>query len=354
MDLSALFGGGKKKLIGLDIGSSTIKMAELEVKGGIPRLLSFNFLPTPQGSVGAGDISNIAAVAETIQVLKQKTKTKTNLVAIGMWGTSVIIKKIAMPRVEKKLIPQQIQWEAEQYIPFDPSEISLTYHILPGPPNTETIDVLLVAAQNAIVSQFLNTITSAGLDIGVLDVGGFALANCFELNYGKAMGQTIALLNVGANVTNFVVVHNGDVIFSRDMPFGGSNYTLEIHKELGVTIPEAEALKLSAATGGDVPEQVQHILGTINATAVEEMRTSFDYFAASVPGYTVGKCYFTGGSSSIPNLIIGISDSLNISFEPLNPFLKVKPPLGFNPEYMQQLAPYAAVAIGLALRQAGD
>lgn len=354
MDLSTIFGGGKKKLIGLDIGSSTIKMAELEIKGGVARLLSFNFLPTPQGAVGAGDIANVGAVAETIQVLKQKAKAKTNLVAIGMWGTSVIIKKIAMPRVEKKLIPQQIQWEAEQYIPFDPSEISLAFHLIPGPPNTEAIDVLLVAAQNAIVGQFMNAIASAGLDIGVLDVSGFALANCFELNYGKAMGQTVALVNVGASVTNFVVVHNGDVIFSRDMPFGGSNYTLEIHKELGVTIPEAEALKLSAATGGDVPEQVQHILGAINATAVEEVRTSFDYFAASVPGFTVEKCYFTGGSSSIPNLIVGISDSLNIPFEPLNPFLKVKAPVGFTAEYLQQLAPYSAVVIGLALRQAGD
>jgi type IV pilus assembly protein PilM len=354
VDLSSLFGGGKKKLIGLDIGSSTIKMAELEVRGSSARLLSFNFLPTPQGAVAAGDIANVGAVAETVLMLKQKIKSKTSLVSLGLWGTSVIIKKISMPRVETKLIPQQVSWEAEQYIPFDPSEISLSYHLIHGPPNAETMDVLLVAAQNAIINQFSSAINAAGLGVGVLDVCGFALANCFELNYGRILGQTIALINIGSNTTNFVALYNGEVVFSRDVPFGGANYTLEIHKELGITIPEAEALKLSATSGGDVPDQVHQIIASINSNAIEEMRTSFDYFAASVPGLAVGKCYFTGGSSSIPGLISGISSSVGIQFEPLNPFLKVKPPPGFTPEYLQQLAPYSAIVIGLAMREAGD
>lgn len=353
MDLSALF-GGKKKLVGLDLGSSTIKMAELEVKGNSARLLSFHFLPTPPGAIGSGDISNISAVAETIQLLKQKTRTKTNIVALGMWGTSVIVKKIAMPRVEKKLIQQQVQWEAEQYIPFDPTEINLAHHLLPGSANSETMDVLLIAAQKAIVGQFASVVSNAGMEIGVLDVSGFALANCFELNYGKQMGQTLALINIGANVTNFVVVFNGDVIFSRDIPFGGTNYTLEIHKELGVTVPEAEALKLSAATGGDVPEQIHQIFNLINNTAIDEVKSSFAYFAETTPGFAINKCFFTGGSSSIPGLIAGMGESLGIEFEALNPFLKVSPPPGLSPDYMRQLAPFASVIIGLALRQVGD
>jgi type IV pilus assembly protein PilM len=345
---------GAKKVVGLDIGTSTVKMAELDVSRGSAQLLSFGFLPTPPGAVGGGDLANVQAIAELIKALGKQSKIKRKSACVGMWGTSVIVKKITMPRIEKKLISQQVRWEAEQYFPFDPNEISLAHHIIQTPGAPETMDILLVAAQNLMVTQYTQAVTAAGYKLDVLDVSGFALANTFELNYGKIPGQTIALLNIGAGVTNFVVVHDGEVIFSRDIPFGGGNYTMEIHKEMGVTLPEAEALKLSAVTGGEVPEQVHSIIKSVNELMVEEVRNSFEFFSASSAGFTISQCFFTGGSSTIPNLIPGASQIAGIPFEPINPFIKIRPARGMSNEYLQQIGPFASVVLGLALRKAGD
>lgn len=345
---------GAKKLVGLDIGSSTIKMAELDVGRSGASLLSFGFIPTPAGSVGSGEFHNIALISDAIRSLALQAKSKRKNVCVGMWGTSVIVKKITMPKIEKNLIAQQVRWEAEQYFPFDPNEISLSHHLISTPSSGDTMDIILVAAQNMMVAQYQDVVAGAGLKLDVLDVSGFALANTFELNYGKKQGQTIALLNFGAGVTNFVVVNDGEVIFSRDIPFGGSNYSIEIHKEMGVTVQEAEALKLSAVTGGEVPEQVHSILSGVNDQMVEEIRNSFEFFSASSAGYNITQCFFTGGSSYLPNLIAKASQLTGIPFEPINPFIRVKPARGMTPEYVQQIGPFASVVIGLALRKAGD
>lgn len=345
---------GSKKILGLDIGSSTIKIAELEVGRNGAQLNYFGFLPMPQGAVGGGDFTNTQMVADAIRTLHGQSKGNSKDIAVGMWGTSVIVKKIAMPRVEKKLIQQQIRWEAEQYIPFDPNEISLAYHLLPGGGSPDTQDLLLIAAQNAMVNQYRQIISGAGLKLAILDVSGFALANAFELNYGKLTGQTVALINIGSAVTNFVVVHDGEVIFSRDIPFGGSNFTTEIHKEMGLTTPEAEALKLSAVMGNEVPEQVHSILNAVNENMVEEIRNSFDFFSASNAGYAINRAYYTGGSATMPNLISRASQVSNLPFDQINPFARVRPGRSLNSNYLQQIAPFASVVIGLAARKAKE
>lgn len=345
---------GTKKFIGLDIGSSTIKIADLDVGRGGAQLNSFAFLPMPQGAAGGGgDFNNVTIISDAIRALHLQSRSKSKDVCVGMWGTSVIVKRISMPKVEKKLLVQQARWEAEQYIPFDPTEISLAYHVIPSK-SPDTMELLLVAAQNAMISQYRNVVSGAGLSLKVLDVSGFALANTFEMNYGKLLGQAVALINVGSSVTNFVVVNDGEVIFSRDIPFGGANYTNEIHKEMAVTFPEAEALKLSAVMGNEVPEQVHSLLNSVNESMVEEIRNSFDFFAASNTGFTVSRCFFTGGSSGVPNLIARASQATNIQFDVLNPFAKVKAGKGMSAPYMQQIAPFASVVMGLALRKAGD
>jgi len=345
---------GAKKVVGLDIGTNTIKMAELNVSGGGASLISFGFIPTPAGSISGGEFNNIPALSDAIRTLILQAKIKRKNASVGMWGTSVIVKKITMPKIEKKLIAQQIRWEAEQYFPFDANEISLAHHLIHTPTSPDTMDVLLIAAQNLMVGQYQDIVIGAGLKLDVLDVSGFALANTFELNYGRIQGQTIALLNLGAGVTNFVVVNNGDVIFSRDIPFGGLNYTLEIHKEMGVSVSEAEALKLSAVTGGEVPEQVHSIINTVNAQMVEEIRNSFEFFSASSAGFNITQCFYTGGSSYIPNLIQAASQLTSIPFEPINPFIKVKPAKGMSPDYLQQIGPFVSIVVGLGLRKAGD
>lgn len=344
-----------KKVIGLDIGTSSIKLAEMDVGGKDVQLLSFGFVPTPPNSVTGGEIVDVGSVGNAIKTLINEVKTKRKNVATAMWGTAVIVKKITIPKMDKKLIKDQIRFEAEQYIPFDINNISLAYHVLTGSSSPDTIDLLLIAAQNELVSQYTQVLEVCGLNCGVLDVSGFALANSFELNYGKFNHEVIGLLNFGASITNFVVVKDGEVIFCRDIPVGGINYTNEIHKVMGITIPEAEALKLSASSGKEVPDEVHSIISATNDAVTEEIRSSLDFLSATTNGLTLNRCYYTGGSSATSGLVEAVSRTNNVPMEILNPFLKVKAnPKKFTPDYLEQISSFASVVTGLALRQMGD
>ncbi|UOF02935.1 type IV pilus assembly protein PilM [Bdellovibrio reynosensis] len=344
-----------KKVIGLDIGTSSIKLAEMDFNGKGAQLLSFGFAPTPPNSVTGGEIVDIASVGIAIQSLINEVKTKRKNIATAMWGTAVIVKKITIPRMDKKLIKDQIRFEAEQYIPFDINNISLAHHILAASSSPDTMDILLIAAQNELVTQYTQVIEVSGLTCGVLDVSGFALANAFELNYGKIPGEIIGILNFGASITNFVVVQNGEVIFCRDIPVGGANYTNEIHKAMGVTVGEAEALKLSAVSRREVPDEVHSIISATNEAVTEEIRSSLDFLSATTNGLVLNRCFYTGGSSATSGLIETVSRVTGILMEPFNPFLRVKAnPKKFSPEYLDQISSFAGVVTGLALREKGD
>lgn len=351
MSFSMLF--GSKKVIGLDIGTSTIKMAELEVSRSKVQLLSFGFAPTPVNSLNGGEITNPGLVSQAIHALAKEIKTKRKKVSTGMWGTAVIVKKITVPRIEKKMIGEQIRWEAEQYLPFDINSISLAYHVVNPNGTNETMDILLIAAQLELVGQYRTAVQNSGLELAVLDVSGFALANAFEANYGRSR-DTIGLINIGSGVTNFVVVSQGEVIFSRDVAIGGFNYTNEISKELGVTLPEAESLKLSAVNKGAVPDEVHSIMSATNDVITDEIRNSFEFFVGSNNGIGFNRCFVTGGSSSVPGLIEQVSKATQVSIERFNPFQKVKASKNFTDAYLRQIAPFAAVSMGLGMRKAGD
>lgn len=344
-----------KKVIGLDIGTSSIKLAEMDFNGKEAQLLSFGFAPTPPNSVSGGEIVDVSSVGMAIQSLINEVKSKRKSIATAMWGTAVIVKKITIPKMDKKLIKDQIRFEAEQYIPFDINNISLAHHILTGSNSPDTMDILLIAAQNELVHQYTQVIEMGGLSCSVLDVSGFALANAFELNYGKVLGEVIGILNFGASITNFVVVQNGDVIFSRDIPVGGSNYTNEIHKMMGVTVPEAEALKLSAISRREVPDEVHSIISATNEAVTEEIRSSLDFLSATTNGLVLNRCFYTGGSSATSGLTETVSRVTGIYMEPFNPFLKVKAnPKKFSQDYLNQISSFAGVVTGLALRSVGD
>lgn len=344
-----------KKVIGLDIGTSSIKLAEMDVSGKGAQLLSFGFAPTPINSVTGGEIVDISSVGMAIQSLLSEVKSKRKSVATAMWGTAVIVKKITIPKMDRKLIKDQIRFEAEQYIPFDINNISLAHHVLTGSSSPDTMDILLIAAQNELVNQYTQVISTCGLSCEILDVSGFALANSFEVNYGRIPGEVIGLLNFGASITNFVVLLNGEVIFCRDIPVGGINYTNEIHKVMGVTVPEAEALKLSAVSRREVPDEVHNIISSTNEAVTEEIRSSLDFLGATTNGLSLNRCYYTGGSSATSGLIETVSRINNVSMEQFNPFLKIKAnPKKFSLEYLDQISSFAGVVTGLALRQVGD
>lgn len=343
-----------KKVIGLDIGSSSLKLVEMDVSKNGAVLQNFRLAPTPQGAVTEGEITDPSSLGSAVRMLADDLGSRRKNVCTGMWGMAVIVKKITMPKMDRKLLNDQIRYEAEQYIPFDINNVSLAHHVLGGGAG-DTMDVLLVAAQSEIVKNYSDAVELAGLDCKVLDVNGFALANCFEMNYGRFPGENIGILNIGASVTNFVVISNGDIVFCRDVSTGGSHYTNAISKGMGVSQQEAEMLKLSAVARQEVPDDVVSLISSTNESVADEIRNSFDFLSATTNGLTLNRCLVTGGASMTTGLMDAINRMTGLALEPFNPFLRVKTNAKkLEPEYVQQITPLASIALGLGLREMGD
>lgn len=343
-----------KKVIGVDIGSSSIKVVEADSGRSSVDLLAFGIAPTPEGAVNNGEIVDPPAVAATVRGLIDDMRTKRKLISTSMSGSAVIVRKITIPKIEKKFIRDQVRFEAEQNIPFDINQIVLSHHLLSQSSSMDTMDVLLVAAQNVFISQTSQVCGLIGLECGVLDVSGFAIANTFEANYGRLPG-VVGLFNFGASATNFVVLLNGEVVFYRDIPVGGSAYTSEIHKNLGLTLPEAESLKIAASTSREVPDEVHSILSAMNEQTAEEIRNILEVLSASNNGLTLNRCFYTGGSAATPGLIEVASKAVGVNFEHFNPLLRVKAnSKKFSAQYLNQIAPFMSVSLGLGLRKVGD
>lgn len=346
---------GEKKLVAIDIGTSSIKLAEVEASRRGPVLKKFAVYPLSPGLVVGGEINDAATVAGCISTLVKQNKVRTKFASTGLWGGSVIVKKISMPKMEPALVAEQVKWEAEQYIPFDINEISLEHYILQNrSASSESMEVLLVAAKQDFVFRSVEAVESAGLTCAVLDVSAFALANCFEANYGRLDG-TVALLNIGAAVTNLVVLDKGEIIFCRDIQIGGNAYTTEIAKAMSVSVTEADSLKISASLGQEAPAEVNNLIAASSEQVVEEIRNSFEFYTATAAGAAIQRLYVSGGSIFIPGLIEQLSKSVSAPYEVFDPFLKITfDTKNFTADYISQIKAISPIAMGLAMRKPNE
>ena len=315
---------------------------------------NFAFIQSPQAALSNGEITDPMLVAESIKSIFKEKGFKNKQTCVGLSGTAVIVKKISMPEVERKNILEQVRYEAAQYLPFDISQVTIDYHRLAfksGSP--ENMDLLIVAAQNEFILNYLQSVQQAGLKCAILDVNSLALANIFELNYGKT-SEPVAVFNFGSTLTNFLVLFQGEVIFSRDIPVGGFHFTNEICKNMGVTFDEAESLKISESQN-DTPEETRTFMNLALEYVTEEIRNSIDFYAATANGLSISKAFYTGGASLTAGLIDHLSEALKIPFEPLNPYVNIESKNKLLSEaYLQQVAPFVSVVFGLALRQQGE
>lgn len=340
----------KKKLLGLDIGTSTIKLAELDVGRKKSSLVSFAMIPTPADAFVTGDITDTASISNAVRELVAQVKTKRNRVAVGLGGASVIVKRVTIPAMEESLISEQIRWEAEQYIPYDINEVNLGFEVIRK--QGETMEILLVAAVQAHVMKYAEVTQLSQVHCDVVDVNGFALANCFRHNYGDMAGQSVAILNFGASATNMVVFESGVAVFSRDIPIGGLTYTQDLQKGLNVSLEEAESIKLSLSSEQSVQE-AQSIVRSTHEAVLDEVKSSFEFYYNSTKSGHVQRIFVSGGASRTPGLIDLVSQIHTV--ERLNPFFNLTLNKDvFSQSYLDQIQDFAAVAIGLGLRQVGD
>ena len=189
-----------KSIVGLDVGSSSIKAVELSAKGkgGNFELAHVGVAQVPAEAIVQGAFLNSSAITDAIREAVENAKIKTKNVAAAVCGHSVIVKRVSLPQMTRDELDEQIRWEAEQYIPFDVNEVNLDFQILESSDDEGQMDVLLVAAKKDLIDDYVQVITEAGLIPVAVDVAAFAVENAFEANYDVAAGDVIALVNIGA------------------------------------------------------------------------------------------------------------------------------------------------------------
>lgn len=349
--------GKKKGLVGVDIGSSAVKAVELKVggKGGDEyQLLNIGIESLPPEAIVDGAIMDSGAVIDSIQRLFQENKIKTSDVATGVSGNAVIVKKISLPQMSAEELDESITWEAEQYIPFDIQDVRLDYELLEGG-SGGNMDVLLVAVKRDKISEYTSAITQAGKNASIVDVDVFALQNCYEINYGIDPGRVVALLNIGASIMNVNVVKGATSVFNRDIGAGGNQYTDAIQKDLNLSFEQAEALKKGEQVEGAAPESLHPILQAVSENIAMEIQKTFDFFRATSQEDRIDQIFLSGGTAKIHGLKDLLQDRFGAPVELLNPFLNVRySEKDFNPDYLEDIGPSAAIAVGLAVRRVGD
>jgi type IV pilus assembly protein PilM len=252
-------------------------------------------------------------------------------------------------------LEDQIQWEAEQYIPFDVNEVNLDFQILDSSEGDGQMDVLLVAAKKDLIDDYVQVISEAGLTPSVVDVAAFAVENAFEANYEVAPDEVVALVNIGAQVVNINVIQSGVPAFTRDVTTGGNHYTEEIQKSLSVSFEEAERIKVggsAAETSQDViPQEVEQAMRSVSESVIGEISRSLDFFTATSADSRIGKVLLCGGGARIAGLPNLFHERTGLDVEIMNPLARMLPSKGFDPEYLDQVAPSLGVGIGLAMRR---
>ena len=347
-----MFKRGKKSMVGVDIGSSSVKAVELQGRGNDLQLLSLGFEALESDSVVDGQIMELNAVSNAISNIFNEHKIKTTQVAAGVNGHSVIVKNIVLPQMSEGELQESFAWHAEEHIPFDISDVNLDYHVMDR--SADAIHVLMAACKRDKVANLKQTIQLAGKQPAVIDVDAFALQNCYELNYDPQPGQVVALLNIGASTTNINILNGVRSVFTRDATFGGNQYTSLLQKELGLTFDQAESVKrgMPLPEGAEVRD-VGPIMDTVSDILALEIQKTMDFYRATVEDgeSAVQKILISGGGSKLTGLGDFLARRFEVSVEMFDPFRKIKVDArGFDPDYMREIVPEMAIAVGLALR----
>ncbi len=358
----------KNKLIGIDIGSHTIKLVEIEDgKKGVS-LKNFGVINLPREAIVEGYIKDKEAVASAMKRLLRNLKTRNKNVATSISGFSVIIKKIMMPHQNESELEATIQEEAEQYVPFDINEVNLDFDILSGGDvsskgsdmeaqreDSDRMEVMLVAAKKDIIDDYVGLLEFAGLNPAVLDVDAFALQNAFEVSAapGEVKG-CVALVNVGAEELGINAIKDGVSMFTRDSSYGGTQITEAIMSEFDVSFEEAEKIKLGGVELENA-DALEEIFKSVVSDWVREITRALDFLSSAFPEDAIEKILIAGGSCRTPGFQKQLESETNIPVVGLNPFSKlIINDKQFDAKYLEYMAPQAAVAVGLALRSIGD
>lgn len=339
-----------KHLIGVDIGSSSIKIVELKSSRKGLEIIRAAYAPLPEQTIIDGHIMNRGTVVETLARLWTQHKFTRKDVAVALYGQSVIVRKITVPTMTEAELEQQIDWEAKQHIPFDVKGMSIDYEVLRKRPEAGQMDLLLVAAKKDEVSDFTTLLKEAKVKPLVVDTHAFALQNVFESQKGLPQSGSIALINVGASVTSINIVSDGVSAFSREITNAGNSITEEIQKQAGIPFEQAEAYKCGAG-GGIIPQEIQLMIENACDGLAGEIQRSLDFYLATSGDQEIQTVYMCGGSAYLTPLCQAVERRARVAVQVFDPTMHLVVDARFvDQDMLRQRAAQFPGAIGLALR----
>ncbi len=348
----------RRQLVGLDIGSSAIKVAQLKESKGRHFLQKFGVKPLEPEVIVDGTVMDEGRVVSAIQELFEESNVKHKHVAISISGHAVIVKKISLPPMPDEELEGQVKLAAEQYIPFDINEVNIDFHVLPLDTTEDQqgdMSVILVAAKKDKINELTELVKAAGLIPVVMDVDAFAVENMYAINYPLAQDETTALVNLGASVMNVNIIRAGSSLFTRDIPLGGNRYTEAIQREIGLSFEEAEESKKKDRVGDSSGASLASVVDSVNAEVASEIARTVDYFKTSAVNSELTRVLVCGGVARAKGLIQQLGDRMQVPVEMADPFAEIDVTgCDIDPDLLADLAPSAAVGVGLALRAVGD
>ena len=346
-----MFWGKSKRLVGLDIGSSSVKVVELARKGPDYELVSLGMEPLGQDIVVDGSIMDALLVASAIKKIFTDNKIKLREVATSVSGHSVIVKRITLSAANDAEVAAAITYEAQQHIPFDVADVNLSYQVM-GPATAGSgTDVMLVAVKREKILNHTNVLGQAGMSPVVVDIDVLALQNAFEANYDPEAGALVALLNIGASTMNINIVRDGTPLFTRDVSVGGNQYTDTLQKELDLSFEDAELLKQGHSFPNLSADAAAPHIRSVSEILLLEIQKTLDFFRQTTSPENIQSIYLAGGTSKVAGLLGLLKEDFNVPIEIMDPFRRVNiDPSRFDLGYTAEVAPRACVAMGLALR----
>ncbi len=348
--------GNKTRLVGLDIGSKAIKAAEvIESKKGYT-LSKFGMVDIPPGLIEEGAIKDPEAVADIIRNLFKSYGLRNRNVALAIGGYSVIVKKISVQSTTEEQLQDTIQFEAEQYIPFDINDVNLDFQILgENDNNPNQMNVLLVAAKKEMVNDYVHLAELAGLDPRIIDVDAFALQNVFELNYEPTPEDNIALIDIGASKTSLNILKGDTSVFMRDVSLGCGQINQKIAALVDCSLDEAEAIKFGEGSGKISAEDLSDIISSVVTDWCTEIRRALDFFYSTYPDDQIKKIILGGGGGNIQELRQLLAVETSAEVQTINPFQRFFLDSDrFDTDYLEKIAPQASICMGLATRRVDD
>ncbi len=346
-------------VIGLDIGSSAIKLLQLASSKKGYALEKFGIKTIDPELIVDGAVMDAGRVVDAVKELLREQAVKAKDVVISVSGHSVIVKKINLPPMTEDELEESIKWEAEQYIPFDVNDVNLDFHILPNPDvggeGKDTMAVVLVAVKKDRLSEYTSLVMEAGLNPVVVDVDAFTLENVYGIGYEPSGSEVSALVNIGASVMSIHIVKGGNFSFTRDISTGGNKYTEMIQRDLNVGYEAAERAKRGESVKGVAPEALAEVINTMNGELAAEIGRSFDYFRSTSTQETIDRVFLSGGTAKIAGLAPFMSERLGVPVEMLDPFRHIEVNSKIvDSDLLKAVGPQASVVVGLAIRRPGD